>query len=209
MVSTLWNQSAPYIIQAGELAMNTFHTVTGIDTESVWPMGKYVGWLIVGFLAIGVVGWRGWLALLGYIRKRTKKVADARNGTRITSPPATEALSRAEASTSAQPGPSLSGPTSGEAIEDGAILRISCQSGRMVFGGNYFRPMDVRKRRLSGNAKPDLLYLGRVVMAHGNIISSKKGRVEVSLLKRHLCEYVASNPASGARRETCMPAGFW
>ena len=149
---------------------------------------------IVGFLANGGVVRMGFITMMGYIIRRTATAMFSRNGTGVTLPPATEAVSSAEASAVAHPGPSLSGPTAGDAKEEEMDICSSCQSYAIVIGNNLHRPTASQSgwKRDIGPFSGDIA--SWYFLALSPVVEEARNR---------------AYPDDGVRRETDTPAVFW
>ena len=153
------------------------------------------------------------------IIKRTKKVKQvwrSSNSAAIptTAPPAVSAQNNGNPAigsteTGKEAGASMSGPASGEASEAERQKGGRFQAHVIVFGNNYLRPMSQSRCKLTGDIKAGLLHGDSFVTASGNVISSKKGRIEARMCKNTLANIANGLLMLDSNNRTVIRVVYW
>ena len=213
VASTLWNQSEPILRKVGETTKRTLPDVSDKASESVTASLRYLGWLVVGAVMIGGVTWRFVGRAIETAIQRTRRVKDIWQGNNVQTAanptPGNVMHNVAAATVPIVPtaASTLSGATSGDDSGEDLELSRRRQSSRIIYDNNYLRPTNQAVCKRDGILKTDLLHVDCLRMSSGNVVSSKQGRVEVAVCKKHFDVYVERRTDVGCEQNDCYGRG--
>ena len=209
VLSTAWNAGEPILRQAGNVTMGRLSASADTATEGVLPSAKFMVWWIVGLVVIIFGAWMCMIWIAEYLMRRTRSVGRQNVPGEIIEEPPKPPVTTAVVGNAGPVEASMSGPTSGNVSEEGAVLpRMICQSDMVMFDDNGMRQMSGRKCMGPGNLKTDLMYGHSLMMPNGTIVACNQARVEVSVCKTHVGEYLERIKDISCEQVGCMARGM-
>ena len=190
-MSAAWNVSDPIFRRAGNVTMGRLSASADSAAEGVMSSAKFTIWWISG-LVVAVFGtWGLMIWISEYLMKRTRSVGRQNLPFDVIAEPLKVCVNPVTKENIEPAEPPMSGPTSGNVREEDIVQnQMSRRPDMALFDNNGMRKMSVRKRKEPGNLETDLVYGDSLTMSSGASVACKKARIEVSICKMHVGEYL-------------------